>query len=623
MQSALNRADRRKNNGSLPTPSHQGREAFALRYAAVVAVTLIAYGPAWRAGLVWNDLDYVTQPALRSWAGLARIWFRLGATEQYYPLLHSFFWVQHRLWGDAPLGYHAVNLTLHAFAACLFGAVFSRLRGAARLDTAGWIAALLFTVHPIGVESAAWISEQKNTWSLVFYLLSATAFLRFRESRSRSDYLWASLAFACALLSKTVAATLPGGLLVAIWWKDGHLRYGRDVRPLVPWFVAGAAAGLGSAWVERVYVGAGGAAFALTWLQRLLLAGRMPWFYLGKLLWPAHLVFIYPRWDLRPADPRQWAGVCATLAALLVAWAWRRRSRTPLAASLFFLGSLFPTLGFLNVFGFRYSYVADHWIYLSSLAVFATAGAGLADLSWSFRGIRVGRLAAGVLAAGLSVLTWNECLGYRDVFTFYRTIIARNPRAWMAENNLGQLYADLGHPAQAVPHYRAALAVNPDLPKTRFNLGLALAATGQLRDAVTEYETAIVEDPQFADAYNNLGVALERLGSPDVAAREYRRVLELQPGNAAARSNLAHLAREEYTTGVGAFRGGAYASAAEHFAAAISLYPNFPEAENAWGAALARMGRPDEAIAHYQAALRLRPDFREALQNLASAQGRD
>ena len=338
--------------------------------AFVFAVTLLAYLPAVRAGFIWNDSDYVTAPALQSLAGLWRIWSEVGATEQYYPLLHSAFWVEHRLWGDAPLAYHVVNILLHAGAACLFAAVLRRLT-----VPGAWLAALLFALHPVCVESVAWISEQKNTLSLVFYLAAALAYLRFHETRSKPAYYFATALFLCALLSKTTTATLPAALLVVFWWRRGRIEWSRDVRPLIAWFVFAAALGLFSAWVEKNFIGAEGGEFALTLLQRGLLAGRIVWFYLGKLLLPLDLIFIYPRWTMDATLPWQWLFSLGLLALFAVLWRLRGRSRAPLAVLLLFAGTLFPVLGFFNLYGFLFSFVADHWQYLPCLALLAAAAA--------------------------------------------------------------------------------------------------------------------------------------------------------------------------------------------------------------------------------------------------------
>jgi hypothetical protein len=264
--------------------------------ALVFAATLLAYFPALTAGFIWDDQPgHVTRPELRSLAGLVRIWTEPGATQQYYPLLHSAFWFEHLLWGDAPFGYHLVNVLLHATAACLFAALLLRLA-----VPGAWLAALLFALHPVGVESVAWVSEQKNTLSLVLSLCAALAYLRFDSTgerdrpRSPRAYALASILFIAALLSKTVTATLPAALLVLAWWQRGTVSLRRDALPLLPWFACSALAAVATASFEHTLIGAQGADFALTAAQRFLLAGRAVWFYLGKLLLPLDLSFIYP-----------------------------------------------------------------------------------------------------------------------------------------------------------------------------------------------------------------------------------------------------------------------------------------------------------------------------------------
>ena len=379
-------------------------------WAAVFAFAFIAYLPALDGSLLWDDAGHVTRADLRSLNGLFRIWFEVGATQQYYPFLHSAFWLEHRLWGDATLGYHLVNVLLHATAAGLFGTLLRRLA-----VPGAWLAALLFVLHPVCVESVAWIAEQKNTLSAIFYLAAALAYLRFDEGRSSRHYLLATGLFLLALLTKSVTASLPAALLVVFWWQRGRLDWRRDVVPLLPWFALGAASGLFTAHFEHELIGAQGIDFDLSLLQRGLLAGRVVWFYLGKLLWPADLIFIYPHWTVDAAQWWQWvfpAGFLTLLAGLT--W-WSRRQRGPLAALLLFAGTLFPVLGFVNVYPFLFSYVADHFQYLASLAVFALAAAGLARAS--VRLPRSGRVAAGaILLAGLGSLTWAQSAMYRDVF---------------------------------------------------------------------------------------------------------------------------------------------------------------------------------------------------------------
>ncbi len=231
------------------------------------------------------------------WPACGGFGSRSARRSSTYPLLHSAFWLEHRLWGDRTTGYHLVNLSLHLVSALLVAAIVRQLRLPGM-----WLAAAIFALHPVQVESVAWITEQKNTLSTVFYLASALVYLGFDRTRSRVRYLWASALFVCAVLSKTSTATLPAALLVVIWWQRGRLRWRSDVAPLVPWLIFGAAAGLLTAWVERQYIGAMGEDFALNALGRVLLAGRVVWFYAAKLAWPSGLSFNYPHWDIDPAE---------------------------------------------------------------------------------------------------------------------------------------------------------------------------------------------------------------------------------------------------------------------------------------------------------------------------------
>ncbi len=467
--------------------------------ALLFCATLAAYLPVVKAGFIWNDSDYVTKPALQPIDGLGRIWFELGATEQYYPLLHGAFWVEHRLWGDAAAGYHLLNILLHATSACLLCLVLRRFFKAGSAAPA--LAAFLFALHPVYVESVAWIAEQKNTLSTVFYLLAALTYLRWEgggHPRALRSYLTAFIFLIAALLSKSMTATLPGALLVVLWWKRGSLSWKRDVAPLVPFFAVGGAWGLFSAWVERTYVGAYGSDFALNALERGLLAGRVAWFYLGKLAWPADLIFIYPRWDVSSAAPGQYLYPIALVALVAALWLMRKRTRGPLAAVLFFLGSLFPVSGLFNVYGFIFSYVADHWQYLSSIGIMAlaaggwecwekaesgnrkaeTANQGPRDNFSGFRfplsSFRFPQVAAIAVICGLGILTYRQSRMYKDIETFYKRTIEENPECWMAHTNLGLLLDAAGRPGEAIPHYEQALQLRPYRPEVVHNdLGAA------------------------------------------------------------------------------------------------------------------------------------------------------
>jgi len=392
--------------------------------AVLLIATLAAYQPSWHGGLLWDDDKHVTSPELQSLHGLTRIWFDLGATQQYYPLTHSAFWIEHRLWRDATLPYHVVNIGLHALSAFLLLVILRRLgvRGAP-------LAAALFALHPVQVQSVAWISELKNTLSGVFFLLSALMYVRFDSDRYPRDYTASFGFFVLALLAKSVTAVLPGVLLVIFWWRRGRLDWRRDVAPTLPFFAIGGSAGVFTAWVERTYIGAQGAEFHLGPIDRVLIAGRAIWFYLGKLFWPIDLNFEYPRWSIDSSVAWQYVFPLAGLGLLVVCWLLRRRSRAPLAALLLFGGILFPALGFLNVYPFKYSFVADHFQYLAMIPIVALVSAGATIASdrrlANQRAIVVG--AGLVLVTTLASVTWSQSHDYTDAVTLYRSILARNP----------------------------------------------------------------------------------------------------------------------------------------------------------------------------------------------------
>jgi tetratricopeptide (TPR) repeat protein len=568
---------------------------------AIFTVTLLAYLPALSGSMLWDDAGHITRPDLRSLAGLARIWFEFGATQQYYPVLHSAFWLEHWLWGDATIGYHLLNVGLHATAACLFGTLLRRLAvpGAA-------FAALLFALHPVSVESVAWISEQKNTLSLVFYLCAALAWLRFDAGRSPRNYALASTLFLLALLTKTVTATLPATLLVVCWWRRGRLDVRRDVVPLLPWFVFGAVSGLVTAHFERVLIGAQGTDFNLSVVQRGLLAGRVFWFYLGKLAWPADLTFIYPHWTVDPDRVGQWLFPVATL-LLPILLLWRRR-RGPLAAILLFGGALFPVLGFFNVFPFLYSYVADHFQYLASLPIYALAAAGLVAPSTSLP--RWSRLtASAVLLALLGTLTWRHAGIFHDPEILYRSTLANNSSCWMAHNNLAIVLAASNRTDEAIPHLKKAIALRPDYPEAENNLGDDLTRLGRAEEAIPHLVRAIELQPGYAIAECNLGLALATTGRTAEAITHFATAVRLNPTYADAELNW----------GIGLMLSGRFPEAVPHFEKAVSLEPDSIEIRDTYGRALMQAGRFEESLDHFRHVLELDPGRADTHMNLALA----
>ena len=580
---------------------------------ALVLAVLVAYYPAWRGGQLWDDDAHITSVELQSADGLRRIWFELGATQQYYPVVHSTFWILHKLWGDATLGYHIVNIVLHALSAFLVVVILRRL-----VVPGAMLAGVLFALHPVHVESVAWMTELKNTLSGVFCLTAALAYLEFDRHRRRVWYALAFVLFCLALLSKSVTATLPAVLLVVFWWQRGRLSWKQDVAPLVPFFIAGIAAGLFTAWVERTFIGARGAEFHLSLLERLLIAGRAPWFYLAKLIWPVNLIFVYPRWQIDPAVWWQYLYAIGLVAAVVLLWRFRTTSRAPLAAVLIFCGTLVPALGFVNVFPFRYSFVADHFQYLASIPMLALAAAGVALLvprvAAAERQTRVFALLVLIPGAGLGGLTWHQSRQYISAEVLYRETIARNPSAWMAYNNLGALKVtgtseDL---AEAASLLQTSVRLYPGNAEAHNNLGVAYQRMGRYDDAAREHQEALRLFPTYAEAYNNMGIVAEHLGQIEEAQRFYAVALRLQ-------SNSRNTAEAHHNMGSVLQKLGRNEEAVTEIREALRLNPRYADAHDNLGSALMRLGRTDEAIAHYTEAIRLKPDYAEAHNNLGRA----
>jgi tetratricopeptide (TPR) repeat protein len=586
----------------------------------IFALVLACYWPALHGGILWDDPAHITRQDLRSWGGLVRIWTDMRATQQYYPVLFSAFWIEHRLWGDNTLGYHLTNVVLHATSCCLLAALLRRLWSIppkTRIPAGTeWFAAALFAVHPVCVESVAWITEQKNTLSLVFYLLAGWAYLDFAEERRRQSYVLASILFLLAIGSKTVTVTLPAALLVVLWWKQGKLSWRRDVVPLIPWLVTAAGMGTFVSWFERKWIGAEGVGFDFSFPERALLAGRIFWFYLSKLLWPADLVFYYPRWDVS-AEAKWWVGWTMALVGMTaLLWVTRNRARGLLAGWLLYLGGLAPFLGFFNAFYFNFSFVADHSQYLAAtslVAVFVgTFGVLLSAttprLRWAAAAV------SGVLITVLAVLSNRQAALYRDNETLFRANVARNPSAWMAHQNLAiSLTRTPDRHVEAMAEYREVLRLKPDHPEAHFGLGVELARIpGRRAEAIAEFERAIELRPIYAEAHNGLGLELAReRGHEAEAIAHFEAALRVKPQLAEIHANLADILVKFPER---------LPEAMAQYAEALHLSPRLAWVHCHYAFQLAQLpGRQDEALAHYQEALRIQPDSTDAHNGLAIA----
>jgi Flp pilus assembly protein TadD len=577
----------------------------------LLLVTLLAYFPAWNGKPLWDDDGHMTAPELRSLAGLGHIWTKLGATQQYYPLVHTVFWIEHRLWGDAPLGYHLLNIFLHALSAFLLYRVLRRLT-----IPGAWFAAALFALHPIEVESVAWISELKNCLSGVFFFAAILSYLRFDDTRAKRSFITALALFALGLMAKTAIAPLPAALIAILWWKreqGGRLGLKRDLLPLLPFFVAGISFGLFTAWVERTYIIADvNINFNYGLPGRGLIAGRAIWFYLGKLIAPFNLIFSYPRWAI---TPESWAAWLYPLAALLLAaacWMFRGRSRAPFAVLLYFIAMLFPALGFFNIFPFRYSFVADHFQYLAGVGPMVLASAALSRTAAriSSRGFsRALRLLPVAALPVLAGLTLRQAGMFADGETLYRTTILRNPSSWMGWDNLGLESLHAGNLASAITSFRRSVELYPYDFESHSDLGIALMDSGLNSEALDQFRLASAIRPADDQVLYNLGKCLAGCGRLDEAVVCYRKALTLRPESVEALVNLGHalVLSGQAREGIAMFR------------KALTINPASLPALLNLGRLMMQTGSLPEAMAYYRAALDQNPAELTILNELCAA----
>ena len=568
----------------------------------LAAVTMLAYQPSWHGGLLWDDDNCTTPIELRSLDGLRRIWFQPMATAQYYPLLYTSYWLQQRLWGDSTTGYHLVNLLLHIGCVVLVLKIlrFLRVPGAE-------LAAIIFALHPVNVETVAWISERKNTLSGVFALAATLWYLKFDDRPTRQTYAFALGLFLLGLLSKTAIVALPLAWLVIVWWKRGAISWRRDVVPSIPFFFLAFVAGLVTRWFENTGIGYETRVLDLSMLDRFLIAGRAFWFQLRNLLWPLNLMFVYPRWEINAHVSWQYLFPLAVFGLLGFLWSLRRWSRAPLAGVLIYIVLLLPSLGFLNIYFFIYSFVADHWQYLACLGIITPCASGIVLLTARSKAWQ-SLLEPGimlVLAGVLFVLTSHQSRMYTDIEMLYRTTIARNPACWMAQVNLGNILYKVNRIPEAMDLFKQASEIKPAV--AHYSLGNALIDKSRTSEAIEEYRRALRINPDYAEAYNNLGNALLLTDRISEAIDQFEQALRINPGYAKAHNNLANALVQI----------GRASEAIDHYKKALRMTPTSAFAHNNLGAALAQMGRIPDAIKEVKAALRLNPGDVDARNNLA------
>ncbi len=557
----------------------------------LVAVTIIAYQPVWHCGFIWDDNEFVTDnPVIKSTDGLCRLWFT-ASTPDYYPMTSSMLWLEWRIWANHPLGYHLVNVLLHAFSAVLLWRVLQCLR-----IPGAMLAAALFALHPVNVESVAWISERKNTLCMFFYAVTLLCWLKFEDSGRGRWYGMALAGFTLALLSKTAVSPLPVVLLGMAWWRRGRVGW-KDARRAVPFFVMAAALGLVTVWFQYHQGIRGEVVRTDGFWSRLAGAGWAVWFYLYKAVLPLNLAFVYPRWQIDARKVLSYIPLVLLAAAFVLCWCGRRGWGKALLFGLaYFVVMLLPILGFLNIYFMRYSLVADHWQYFAIIGPIALAAAL----------IRKPVVAAALLLV-LGALTWKQCGTYANIETLWLQTIRVNPDCWIAHNDLGTAFFQKGRVDEAITEYREALQIKPHYAEAHNNLGNGLLQKGRVDEAIALYQKALEINPYYEEAHNNLGFALFQKGRMDEAIVQYQEALKLKPYYADAHFNLGYALQ----------RNGRMDEAITQYREGLETNPDDVKAHNNLGSVLRQTGRVDEAISHFQMALQLAPADPSIQNNLA------
>jgi tetratricopeptide (TPR) repeat protein len=505
--------------------------------AALSIVTILIYRPVWHGGFIWDDDRYVTQNSLLTAPdGLHRIWFSLDAPSQYFPLAYTVLRIERSLWDLNPTGYHWVNILLHVANALLVWCILARLK-----IPGAWWAAAIFALHPVQVESVAWISELKNVLMGFFFLLTLLTWIEYVDAtnRHRGIFYFAALVFfLLALFAKSTACTLPAALLLILWLKEKPIGR-RSVLEIMPFILLALGMGMVAIWWEKYHQGTR-VLVALAPIDRCLVAGRAFWFYLSKIFWPSDLTFIYPQWQIDAANPLAYFWlIAAAVLSLLIYYSRRFIGRGMETAALFFVATLMPLLGFIMLYTFRYTFVADHYQYLACIGPIALASAGLVTLIRSTGSAKWLEGAGGlVILICLSVLTWRQSATYRDMETLWRTTISRNPSCWMAYGNLGVVQFQKGNIDDAVDKYEAALRLHEAYPEGHYDLASALLQQGKIDEAIMHGQRAIELDRSDPDAHVVLGNAFMNKQDFERAIREYEQALTIRPEDSNAHYNL-------------------------------------------------------------------------------------
>jgi tetratricopeptide (TPR) repeat protein len=501
----------------------------------VVLVCLVTYMPAFRGGFVWDDDSTLTKNIVLRENGLYQSWFA-PKQPNYWPMTWTSYWLEHKFWGLNPAGYHITNILIHTACALLIWRILIQLN-----VPAAFAAAIIFAVHPVNVESVAWIAQRKTVLAMLFFLPALYYYLRFDQTGRRVFYALSVILFITAMLSKGSVVGLPIVILLCVWWLRGTVGK-RDIFRSMPFFAVSAVMSVVELWFQYSHSIGPVEIRSDSFISRLAGAGWAVWFYLYKAVLPIHLTFIYPRWKIDPANSVSYVPGLLLVVLLAVAWRYRRGWGRPVFFALsFYIAMLFPVLGFFNIYFMRYSLVADHYQYVSIagfiafvLAVFCNALNRFGDI-----GFKIVRTTIVLLAAIFMLFSWQRCEAWRDSETLWRDTLIKNPDCAMAHHNLGLVLQSQGRLDEALDCYKKSLQLEQGSCETHNDLGCFLGEQGKYDEAIEHLRLAVKLGPYCAEVHNNLGFALLMRGRLDEAIIHFRRAVEIEPDYADARQNLA------------------------------------------------------------------------------------
>lgn len=561
--------------------NHRQIRGVLMRAAVLVLAGLCIYSPTYHGDWLWDDdVVLTTNPDVLSGtlSGLLKLWVNPDGID-YFPLSYSLFWLQALAFGPQSTGYHITSILLHISSGLLLWTLLATLK-----IPGAWVTALAFTIHPVCVESVAWVAETKNTLSLALFLASCIFWVKQDDEspgpKRERIYLLSITFFLLAMFAKTSVVAMPVLTLLYAWWKRGVVTM-QDAIRAAPMFLISIVLGIVTIqyqWGRAI--GAEGVPVG-GFDSRLAVAGMAILFYLATILWPVHLLPIYPRWEVDP--PKAWQLLPLILIGGASVWMWKNRhtrwGRDAILAFGFFLLMIAPVLGLVDIAYMRITWVADHFLYLPMIGPLASIVA--VATTWLEKRNERERIVFSALAAGIMLFlaanAFFYAINWTDEDRLWEHTLASNNDAWQAHNRLGVRKLNQGDLDGAYYHFRNSTRIRPDLGETKNNLGVVLLKMGRIDEALKAYQDAADNWPQNLGIRYNLADTYLQAGRLDEARAGFEELLEAEPSNP------------------------------------VFLYK--------FALTLLKLGEPEKAVEAFRRVLEIDPTFKDARESLEAALG--